>query len=125
MNKCKYIINLNKPGYVIAFEARNLMGLQDCNVGTPNLCQQGAAFIRSQRTRIIERYNYHSSNIASYLGPNYTTVFLIEPDFWQYYGDSSQAGGPLSGPYMRLLFDDIVSAIKKNLPNALISWDIR
>lgn len=33
-------------------------------------------------------------------------------------------GGGLSGTYMRTLFDDISVAIKANLPNALISWDI-
>jgi hypothetical protein len=50
---------------------------------------------------------------------------LIEPDFWQYYGDkTTQIGGALSGPQMRSLFDQIVQAIKKNLPNAAISWDI-
>ncbi len=69
-------------GYVIAFEARNLQGLQDCNVGTPSLCQYGSQFIRDNRARILERYNNQSYNIAQYLGTNYTTVFLIEPDFW-------------------------------------------
>lgn len=68
--------------YVIAFEARNLLGLQDCDVGTPSLCQQGSQFIRDYRARIIERYNNHSSNIAKILGSTYTTIFLIEPDFW-------------------------------------------
>lgn len=133
-------------GYVIAFEARNLQGLQDCNVGTPSLCQYGSQFIKNNRARIIERYNNHTYNIAQILGSTYTTIFLIEPDFWQYYGDTStQVGGALryirdiyfiillyffdllmlySGTYMRQLFDDIAATIRKNLPNALISWDI-
>ena len=112
-------------GYVIAFEARNILGLQDCNVGTPNLCQQGSQFIRDNTARILERYDYHSANIASYIGTNGFCIFLIEPDFWQYYGDTStQQGGALTGPQMRQLFDQIVSKIKKNLPNAAISWDI-
>ena len=43
----------------------------------------------------------------------------------RYYGDTStQQGGALTGPQMRALFDQIVAAIKKNLPNAAISWDI-
>ena len=33
-------------------------------------------------------------------------------------------GGTLSGEYMRALFDDFVKAIKAELPNAIISWDI-
>ena len=112
-------------GYVIAFEARNLKSLQDCNVGTPNLCQQGAQFIRDNTARILERYDYHSSHIASYIGTNGFCIFLIEPDFYQYYGDTtSQAGGAMTGPQMRTLFDNIAQAIRKNLPNAAISWDI-
>jgi hypothetical protein len=110
--------------YVIAFEARNLWGLQDCNVGSPNLCQKGAEFIRQKTDRILERYDHHSKNIANIIGSSATVVFLIEPDFWQYYGDKNQQGGGISGPQMRSLFDGMVSKIKANLPNALISWDI-
>jgi hypothetical protein len=80
--------------YVIAFEARNLIGLQDCNVGSPSLCQQGSKFIRDNTARILERYDHHSSHIASYIGTNGFCIFLIEPDFWQYYGDiTTQTGG--------------------------------
>lgn len=80
--------SLNKPvilyGYIIAFEARNLQDLSDCNanLGKTTLCQQGANFIRNNRDRIIERYGHYSSSIANYLGTSYPTVFLIEPDFW-------------------------------------------
>ena len=58
------------------------------------------------------------------MGRNAIIVFLIEPDFWQFYGDRTQQGGNLSGQEMRSLFDDMVGSIKKNLPNAKISWDI-
>ncbi len=58
------------------------------------------------------------------MGRDALVVFLMEPDFWQFYGDHTQQGGTISGPDMRKLFDDMVSAIKKNLPNAAISWDI-
>ena len=124
----KKVKSLNKIpvfyGYVIAFEARNSWGLKDCNVGNPNLCHRGSEFIRVNHDRIIERYDHQSREIAQIIGRNYFSVFLIEPDFWQYYGDQSQEGGVLSGSEMRSLFNDIVSAIKKNLPNAAISWDI-
>jgi len=62
--------------------------------------------------------------VSKYLGSSATALILIEPDFYQYYSDSRQQGGTLSGPYMRTLFDDISKAIKSSLPNALISWDI-
>ncbi len=58
------------------------------------------------------------------MGREAFTVFLMEPDLWQFYGNRNQEGGTLSGDYMRSLFDDMVRAIKKNLPNAIISWDI-
>ena len=134
-------------GYVISFEARNLQGLSDCNVHTnfPTLCQQGANFIRNNRARIIDRYTMQASKVAEIMGAATEAVFLIEPDYWlislsffftyfmyifyiffrQYYGDYRQAGGTLTGDYARSLFDDIALAIKKSLPKALISWDIR
>lgn len=110
--------------YVIAFEARNTWGLQDCDVGSPSLCERGCNFIRQNRDRILERYDHHSSNIARIIGRDSFAVFLLEPDFWQFYGDHTQQGGNLSGQEMRSLFDDMVARIKKNLPNAAISWDI-
>ena len=51
-------------------------------------------------------------------------LFCCVACFRQYYGDPKQKGGTLSGAYMRALFDDFVAAIKKELPNAIISWDI-
>lgn len=54
------MLNACKPGgklagrtpvfysYIIAFTARRDLGLKDCDVGTPNLCQQGANFIRQK-----------------------------------------------------------------------------
>jgi len=42
----------------------------------------------------------------------------------QYYGDTHQKGGPLSGEFMRALLDDFSAEIKAALPNALISWDL-
>lgn len=104
--------------------SRSQWGLQDCNVGTPNLCQQGANYIRQYRSQIISNYQSQSNQIAQLIGKNTETIWLIEPDFYQYYGDNNQNNGKLSGTYMRQLFDDISAAIKSGLPNARISWDI-
>ena len=41
----------------------------------------------------------------------------------QYYGSRKQIGGTLTGDEMRKLFNDIISIIKKNIPNAMIAWD--
>ena len=42
----------------------------------------------------------------------------------QYYGDKHQQSGPLSGAFMRQLYDDIAASIKSEMPNSKISWDI-
>jgi hypothetical protein len=117
--------------YVIAFEARRLVGLQDCDVDANwNLCRFGAQFIRDNRQNLVNQYDYQAREIANRLGRDRTAIFVMEPDFWQYYGDDgtngkpSQQGGVLSGAYARALFDDFVRVIKNHLPNALISWDI-
>ena len=121
--------------YIIAYEANNLWGLYDCNYNIePSLCQQGAQFIRDNTGRILERYANYSSNVAKFIGTYGNAIFLIEPDFWQYYGRNAtntpgpqngpQEGGALSGNEMRNLFDQIVATIKIYLPYAAISWDI-
>ncbi len=98
--------------------------MQDCDVGTPSLCQRGADYIRAKRANILAKYSSYAVKTAEIIGRNTEIIWLIEPDFWQYYGDTNQQNGGLSGLYMRQLFDDIAIAIKTELPNALISWDI-
>jgi hypothetical protein len=111
-------------GYVISFEAK-LKGIKDCDQGTPNLCQKGAKHIRENKKQILDSYRRQAKYIAGELGTKTPTVFLIEPDLYQYYRkNGQQEGGPLSGQEARDIFDGIVSAIKESLPNALISWDI-
>jgi len=111
-------------GYIIAFMARDEWGLKDCDVGTPSLCERGSDYIRENRAKIVAKYGSYALETAKKIGKNAESVWLIEPDFWQYYGDTHQLNGPLSGTYMRAFFDDIVKAIKAELPNARISWDI-
>ncbi|CAF0870650.1 unnamed protein product [Brachionus calyciflorus] len=111
--------------YIIAFSARFDRNLQDCDVNLDfNLCTHGAQYIRDNRQMLVDKYRYHAKWIADKYGRLQRVVFAIEPDFVQYYSDQRQNGGALSGEYMRLLFDDFVNALKSELPNALISWDI-
>ena len=117
--------------YVIA-EYDKDQGFSDCDVGSPNHCTNGAETIRNKWSNIIGRYKSYAQGVAQDFGTSGTTIWLIEPDFFQYSvsGDNhdtrfSQAGGgipdaDLCGKY----FNDIVSAIKSALPNAKIAVDI-
>jgi len=127
IKKCKQLGKMPLfYAYIIAFEARAKKGIQDCDVDPNyNLCHKGAQFIKENRALLVSRYTHQAKAIASALGDkNAECVFVMEPDFWQFYGDKTQEGGTLDGPYMRKLFDDFAAAIKAELPNAKISWDI-
>ena len=117
--------------YVIA-EYDKDQGNQDCDVGSPNHCTNGAETIRNKWNSILSRYRSYAQGVAQDFGTFGTTIWLIEPDFFQYSvsGDNhdtrfDQVGGgipdaDLCGKY----FNDIVSAIKSALPNAKIAVDI-
>jgi hypothetical protein len=117
--------------YVIA-EYDKDQGNQDCDVSTPNHCTNGAETIRNKWSNIISRYRSYAQGVAQDFGTSGTTIWLIEPDFFQYSvsGDNhdtrfNQVGGgipdaDLCGKY----FNDIVSTIKSALPNAKIAVDI-
>ncbi len=116
-------------GYIIAFEARNLWGLYDCNDPKhPNvwdqLCGRAAKFIRENRQLIVDRYKMHATKQAQILGKNATVVYLMEPDLFQYHDDKRQSGGGITGEYAAALYEDICKGIKEQLPNVIISWDI-
>ena len=53
--------------YIIAFTARTDLQLKDCNVGSPNLCEQGANFMRQKKTRIMAQYETYASETARIL----------------------------------------------------------
>jgi hypothetical protein len=117
--------------YVIA-EYDKDQGNQDCDVGSPNHCTNGAETIRNKWNSILSRYRSYAQGVAQDFGTSGTTIWLIEPDFFQYSisGDNhdtrfNQVGGgipdaDLCGKY----FNDIVSTIKSALPNAKIAVDI-
>lgn len=68
--------------YVIAFEARAMKGLQDCDVGGTTLCQGGSDFIRNNRQHLVDKYTEHATGIAARYGKTNPVVFVMEPDFW-------------------------------------------
>ena len=121
--------------YIIGFAGRYLMGLEECKFFCEiknsyfdtkrNLCNHGAMFIRNYESVIVSLYNEYAKQIAKYIGEMGFCVFLIEPEFYQYYqyyGDQKE--NRLSGNEMASLYNLISSTIKRHLPNAAFSWNI-
>ena len=108
--------------YIIAFLAKRT-GLYDCDVGSPNLCERGASYIRQNEAAILRTYSSFANETAARLGSDAEVLWLIEPDFHQYHEGTQESGG-LSHSEMVTLFNRIVSAIVSHLPKAKISFDI-
>jgi hypothetical protein len=109
--------------YVIAFAARRDEGLQDCNVsGSTNLCLYGATYIRNNMQRILNIYDSYARGYASCWGTSRPIIFLMEPDYYQYYagGDANALSPQEAGQFM----GQIVSTMRQSLPNAVFSLDI-
>jgi len=109
--------------YIIAFTARRDLGLLDCNIGTPNLCQQGATYIRAHKDdRILPQYRKYAQGVATAWGTTNPVIWLMEPDYYQYStgGDSQSLTAAEAGALMH----EIVTAVKAILPNAVFSLDI-
>jgi hypothetical protein len=108
---------------IIAYTARNDLGLKDCSVGTPNLCEQGANFIRTKKSRIMEQYDKYIMGVKTKFGTIDPIIWLMEPDYYQYC-EGNQDGGVLSGQDAGQLMHGLAAKIKATLPNAVISMDI-
>ena len=109
--------------YVIAMLARHHAGIQDCDVGTPSLCERGAEFVRANERSILNAYSEYANRTAAWLGRSSRVVWLMEPDYHQY-AENSQRGGGLSHAEMVRLFVAMVARIKRHLPAARISLDV-
>ncbi len=108
--------------YVAAFYAKRHDGLQDCNVGTPSLCQTGAAYIQQNLTEIVNVYKSYAQGFASCYGTSRPIVFEMEPDWYQYtYNTQSQ---PMTEATAGTIMSEFVNAVKASLPNAFFSMDV-
>lgn len=110
--------------YILAFTARKDLGLKDCNVGSPNLCQKGANYIRGNKARILSQYAKYVSETAKAWGTQEPVIWMMEPDYYQYASDKNQEGGPLTYKEAGDLMAELVSTVRKSLPNAVFSLDI-
>lgn len=110
--------------YIIAETAKRELKVVDCNVGTPNLCQKGANFMRQSKPVIMAQYEKYASETAKIWGTQDPIIWLMEPDYYQYASDTKQEGGPLTFAEAGAFLEDMVAAVKKHLPNAVFSMDI-
>lgn len=121
-------------GYITAFMAREQGGLKDCDMGTPNLCQNGSNYIRSNKAAILNMYGTYSQKIAAVWGANAQVIWLIEPDLYQYsvsgsnqrkaYNGQEQAGGGIPDADIATFFKDIATKIRQYMPNAKVGVDL-
>jgi hypothetical protein len=108
--------------YVAAFYAKRHFGLQDCNVGTPSLCQTGAAVIQQNLTNIVNVYKSYAQGFASCYGTTRPLVFEMEPDWYQYTATSQSK--PMTEAQAGTIMSQFVAAVKAALPNARFSLDV-
>lgn len=108
-------------GYLIA----KTSGLGDCDVsGSNNLCTDGANYIRRNMPKIVQAYGSFAQKAAGYWGKSRQIVFLIEPDFYQYFQSSNQNGEPLPFDSARVIMGQIHAKVLEHLPQAEFSFDI-
>jgi hypothetical protein len=111
-------------------------GLQDQNVnpGGPNLATGGGALILGSANsacpsgqicasnKIVQMYAYYAKQ--SYAAwPTKPLVWLIEGDFIQYTSESGTQTQPLTYAQLGQLGAQIATAIKSNMPNAVVAFD--
>ena len=108
--------------YIIAFLAK-ATGLNDCDVGTPSLCQKGANYIRNNEAAILRTYAHFANETSRMLGSTAEVLWLIEPD-WHQYHEGSQEGGGLTADFMVALYNRMTREVLRFLPSARFSLDI-
>lgn len=108
-------------GYLIA----KTSGLGDCDVsGSNNLCTDGANYIRRNMSKIENAYSSFAQSAAQIWGTQRQIVFMIEPDFYQYFQSGNQKGEPIDMDSAGLVMGKIHAAVRKHLPQAEFSFDV-
>lgn len=107
--------------YFIGFQACRQGGYCDCNTSSPpNLCSNGAQWIRDNREQLVNAYGQYAAAVYAE-SPNKPTIWWLEGDFIQYsYEDQSN---PLSMADLGQLALDITCSIKSHQPNAVVAMN--
>jgi len=109
--------------YIVAFTIKRDLKVADCNMGTPNLCQKGADYIRKNKERLLKQYAKYAKGAAASFGTQEPMIWLLEPD-WIQYAEEGQEGGPISHEEMGQFTNQIIDTILAYTPNSLLSVDI-
>ena len=108
--------------YIIGFQACKQGGFCDCNTHSkPNLCSNGAQWIRDNRAQIIRAYGEYA-RVAHQNSPNKPVIWWLEGDFIQYSYTTDQTN-PLTYAELGQLAKDITCAIKENEPGAIVAMN--
>ncbi len=107
--------------YFIAFKSKNRADLEPCDPSstTPNLCTEGAQWIRDNRDYLHQVYDDYAARTAALYGTTRPIVWLLEPDFSNYARVSQSA--PLSPTELSTVASDLISTIRARLPNARVA----
>jgi hypothetical protein len=107
--------------YFIPFKANIRAGLGDCNTDADghNLCNEGAQWIRTNRSYIMTVYDTYARLTADLWGTQRPIIWLIEPDFIQY--TYATQTNPFTRQEIADLASQIIDTVKARLPNAIIS----
>ncbi|MBN1307453.1 MAG: T9SS type A sorting domain-containing protein [Chitinispirillaceae bacterium] len=107
--------------YFIGFQACKKGGYCDCNTqSAPNLCTNGAKWIRDNRAQLIRAYGEYA-RVVHQNSPNKPVIWWLEGDFIQYSYDDQIS--PLSYAELGALARDIACAIKNNEPGAIVGMN--
>ncbi|MGC4068121.1 MAG: hypothetical protein QM784_26435 [Polyangiaceae bacterium] len=107
--------------YMIPFKAYNQGLNKDCapNSTSPNICTEGAAWIRANRDYLRDTYDSYARQLAAIWGTERPLLWLFEPGFNDYTRTSQSE--PFTLPELGALAEDLVGTLKGPLPNALVS----
>lgn len=120
-NMVRWCKNNAKTPVFYSYIIAKASGLGDSDVGG-KLSTEGAAFLKNNWNTITNRYKDYASKTATYYGTDKPVIWLMEPDFYQYFSGNQSV--KLSYSDASRYMNELISIIKSSLPNALISLDI-
>jgi hypothetical protein len=125
-NGCNWLRQLASTNLIPAYYAYfigfygHMNNLPDQNQApnAANLATGGAALIKANRAKVISMYTWYAQQTHT-AWPTKPLVWLLEGDFVQYTATSQ--GSPLTMAELGQLAADIATAIKTNMPNAVVA----